>query len=512
MIILYIIVIINFYTGIFKNYDLGKITIGKPRITKRGTEYIPYSFSDELLAETDGVNIYKPIDDNFTGKISDISSDNIITVSITECKNINLIDKQALVIGLLYNDKLDAKIYEWNSYDTKAFDEHMDFVKGRNDNIEYDESKSILEFSNNLVAKDKYRLDWDMIGQYKYVFYVNDWSCDYEYSSLLKTGSTILKVVGNNQHKLWYFDLLKPFKIMDLIKIIREKKSTNPDTSLSSIYKQLYKTANEMSDNTDHIEIPSNFNREDIVDIIDWCIGNNTICQKVSQNSIHFYKTFLSKNGIIHYWEYILKKLSNNVVGSSVIENKISKISIYDNQVVTKKIPILYNKKYLLIGENQYNISRIEMKTNTSISIVGENAFFKDDKIYEYIIINGIESDIVNAEKEINTILNLPDSIDINFDKNVVLLEFLKNDNIELLNISDILINSLNIDISKLNSSIIDSVKKYDIKFNDLMDIIFNYDNTLFMNDRKQDNIMVSRRLLNDLILENDDDIMDKKH
>ena len=70
----------------------------------------------------------------------------------------------------------------------------------------------------------------------------------------------------------------------------------------------------------DHIHIPKDFTKENISEILDWCIENDDICKKIANNArLQFLKLF-NQSYMLDYLQHLVSFISLNIQDHNVSE------------------------------------------------------------------------------------------------------------------------------------------------------------------------------------------------
>ncbi len=57
--------------------------------------------------------------------------------------------------------------------------------------------------------------------------------------------------------------------------------------------------------------IPIKADLSDLIEKIEWCANNDRICEQIAKNSVQFYHTYLTKDGVLDYLQQLMYKISN---------------------------------------------------------------------------------------------------------------------------------------------------------------------------------------------------------
>jgi len=127
-------------------------------------------------------------------------------------------------------------------------------------------------------------------SDYKYIVNVDGSVSAFRLGYELGMNSVVLKV--DSQYKMWYSDLLRPYK--------------------------------------EYIPIKSDCS--DLIEKIQWCKDNDSECKKIAGNAVKFYNKYLSEEGILNYMQNMLMKVSENMVKENILclpqKNDKKKIAI----------------------------------------------------------------------------------------------------------------------------------------------------------------------------------------
>ena len=323
---------------------------------------------------------------------------------------------------------LDSKLTSWDIRDRKLSDENMTFLHGETEDTTYPEG---LPFDYTITASEKNKLSIEKQSQYKYIFYIDTWAADYNYCKLMCSGSTILKTESLRGFKLWYFDLLKPLDIISTLSTLE---------ALSEEGKQSF-MVDLMKTNPDHIKIPKDFDDDQIRRILQWCQENDEICKEISENARIAYDKYLTEDKILDYMELLLNNISDNMEAEQLgAEQLEAPTNVVYFSRESEKIKIDNNNVGKILGKNGWILSKIQMKTNTTIRSLN-----KTTKYQEFEIL-GDNISIVNAKAEI---IKLTTEVRENFtisNKLLILNASLRDDGVWYLdNVEETLTSSLNI-------------------------------------------------------------------
>ena len=156
---------------------------------------------------------------------------------------------------LLY---LDAGITDWNIRPRKVFGE------------KYLQTIEIEKLPFGLIGK----LTPEEQSHYKYIIHIDGHSAAFRLSLEMSMKSVILKV--DSEYTLWFAHLIKPYEHYIPVK-----------ADLSDLYEK-----------------------------IEWCKQHDKECKRISENAYVFYKTSLSKDGILDYIQSLLFSLRKDIAYS----------------------------------------------------------------------------------------------------------------------------------------------------------------------------------------------------
>lgn len=156
-----------------------------------------------------------------------------------------------------YPQILDAGITKWNTRPRKLKDSSRLQVQ------------NIHKFRFGLVSP----LTPEQQSSYKYVINVDGHVSAYRLSSELSYGSVILKV--DSEWELWFFKHLQPW--------------------------------------VHYIPIESDLS--DLVEKIQWCIENDSVCCKIAQNAVEFYNEYLCRDTVLDYMRDVLSSITREQKG-----------------------------------------------------------------------------------------------------------------------------------------------------------------------------------------------------
>jgi hypothetical protein len=194
--------------------------------------------------------------------------------------------------GLPY---LDAGITDWNLRPRK--------MKGE----KYLQTIDIKNMPFSLVPK----LSPEEQCKYRYILHIQGHVSAFRLSLELSMGSTILLV--ESEYHLWFFHLLQPY--------------------------------------VHYVPVKSDLSN--LIDQIKWCKRNDEQCQKIAENALHFFKKYLTKDGIFNYLQSLLVQ-TKKAVGTFVYPEKTPTRVNLENECKFVKEHCIYNlpveKKKLLIS------------------------------------------------------------------------------------------------------------------------------------------------------------------
>ena len=136
-----------------------------------------------------------------------------------------------------------------------------------------------LQYEKYVQTIEKDSFDFGLVSfktpaeqsRHKYIIHIEGHVSAFRLSLEMSMGSVILLV--DSSWKLWFSNLLKPYE---------------------------------------HY-IPVNSNMDNLVDQIKWCREHDDECRKIATNALQFYKTYLSKHGILDYMQKLLVHLKNQM-------------------------------------------------------------------------------------------------------------------------------------------------------------------------------------------------------
>ena len=264
---------------------------------------------------------------------------------------------------------IDAGIVKWNTRDRKSmYHAYMHFIKGNT-------LTNQPPYDSNIMDNIGY-LSYEEQSKYKYVFYVDGWAAAYRYSTLMSMNSVILKIESVENYKLWFFDALTPYS----------KEENNIETA-------------------DHIFIPKDFTKENIVDILDWCISNDDICRKIANNARVKFLQLFSQSYMLDYLQHLVSLVSDNIQDKNVSDFRDTSNTLYPN--VEYKQSIMYipiRKIQHLIGRKKSTLLKIENKSDTTITTSDKTRIVRNKELHQMIRIKGTIENIEIAKKEIQKI------------------------------------------------------------------------------------------------------------
>lgn len=306
----------------------------------------------------DEAEIFPPITAPFTGTVRQITSSGIV---------LQLPDSQEVQIpmGRRLDTPIDARFTSWNIRDRKNVNESMTFVKAKIEGLtshkcsdaniqvpaEFCDAEGNLKFDFDFPASREFRKSYQQQAEYKYCFYVDGWAAAYRYSTMMLTGSTILKVESLYGFELWFFKSLKPLHLIDLFAMSPEKAREE--------------LKSRMKTKPDHIHIPKDFTQEQIVQVLSWCRQHDQECEQIGLNAKETYQRLLSEDRIFDYLEFLLGRISDNIIEQS--NQTLPPISVPTNLAEPEEILIPEQKLGLVFGAKSFNLSKLQMETNTTI-------------------------------------------------------------------------------------------------------------------------------------------------
>jgi hypothetical protein len=157
-------------------------------------------------------------------------------------------------------DILDAGITEWNTRPRK--------IRGE----PYLRTVEVDTLGLSLVD----RISPEQQSMYKYILNLDGHVSAFRLSLELSMGSVVLlqeHTPGMTNYRMWYHRSLIPFV---------------------------------------HY-VPVRRDLSDLVDKIEWCILHDDECRKIAQNALAFYHTYLTRDGVLDYWQYLLARLKQTV-------------------------------------------------------------------------------------------------------------------------------------------------------------------------------------------------------
>lgn len=153
-------------------------------------------------------------------------------------------------------DILDAGITEWNTRPRKIRQEpFLRTIEVEHLQIPLVERLSPVEQS-----------------QFKYILNIDGHVSAFRLSLELGMGSVVLlqeHTVGQTNYRMWFARSLQPFV---------------------------------------HY-VPVRRDLSDLIEKIEWCIAHDEECKQIAQNALTFYETYLTKSGVLDYWQYLLTRL-----------------------------------------------------------------------------------------------------------------------------------------------------------------------------------------------------------
>jgi hypothetical protein len=133
----------------------------------------------------------------------------------------------------------------------------------------------------NKEYKQKYFMTSEQQTEYKYIIHVQGHVAAFRLTKELSYKSLILKV--KSDYKTWYSEKLIGFNpLVDDVELSKYSHFINVSSDLS-----------------------------DLVEIVQWCINNDNICEKIAENSYNFWLKYLSNsNYMFNYMQRTLNKFS----------------------------------------------------------------------------------------------------------------------------------------------------------------------------------------------------------
>lgn len=293
---------------------------------------------------------------------------------------------------------LDAKLTKWNLRDRKNMGQDMTFLRGKTqgknyrncqDNsdvpAEFCDEEGNLKFNYAFDASDHYKLDYQQQAEYRYAIYIDGWAAAYRYSTMMRLGSTILKVESLYGFKLWFFDLLTPLNLDDILDLNTE----NGDRLLEE----------KMVDQPDHISIPADFDQAYLEKLLKWCNNHSDVCQQIAKNASIAYRNYLENNRILDYLEYTLNKVADNMTDETL--PKLSGPVVEPILANSETLYLPEDKIGLIYGKRGLNMAKLQMKTNATITKVRSNQKIKDGVTYQGFTLQGTSEAIALAKQDL---------------------------------------------------------------------------------------------------------------
>jgi len=112
--------------------------------------------------------------------------------------------------------------------------------------------------------------------EYKYLVYVDGHSAANRYSTLMSSGSVILRVASTStlSNKLWFFPLLE--------------------------------------DGVDHVSVRADLS--DLKEKLEWCVAHDSVCQAIAAEARRKWELFLQADGIMDYVQIVLHHISTGTM------------------------------------------------------------------------------------------------------------------------------------------------------------------------------------------------------
>jgi len=233
---------------------------------------------------------------------------------------------QLILLSKKFPELIDAGITKWNTRPRKEF--------GKEFLTTIDYNKYNLSLSNFLTPEEQ--------SKYKYIINVDGHVSAYRLSLELNYGSVIL--LSDSKYRLWFKNLLKPFK---------------------------------------HY-VPIKKDLSDLIEKINWCNQNQKECEEIIKNCKKFYKKYLSKNSMLDYLQNLFIKISKSSglyfdrilsVNSICLREQLKFLNTlehkneYDNIIYTSEIK---SDKTIIKEFNIHNIKYLEKKSLNKNEIVNE--------------------------------------------------------------------------------------------------------------------------------------------
>lgn len=287
-------------------------------------------------------------------------------------------------------DLIDAKLTSWNMRDRKMGDQDMTYQKGIVDEAHRQtlQEKKLEVDQYTITANRNNNLSIEKQAGYKYVFCLDGWAADYQLSSLMLTGSLVIRIASVNHYSLWIDSRLSGAEFFD----------ANGDVIIDQSLKQ--------NPECDHLVVPSNFNQEQIERVIKWCRSNDGIVKQIAEKSLEKATNLLQKKNLLHYWQTIFQHISaksNNLSRTMVLFK--DQVSPDATCIPTSKIifiPTIQVRSF--IGKRGARLAQFEIMTDTTIQ---ENRTLMSGREQTAFQIQGLLENITRVEKMVQDDLQL---------------------------------------------------------------------------------------------------------
>lgn len=150
--------------------------------------------------------------------------------------------------------------------------------------------------------------------RYKYHIYVDGHCAAMRYASMMPLGAVILKIESvTKADSMWYFPLLKPYDIY----------AATPDPK------------------GDHIPVKADLSN--LHEVIAWCKQNDSICERIAQNSINMYNELIAKDGQLDYLQLLMHEIAvrfhplseeRHTELEKQVQNLIHTTSLTDDEII----------------------------------------------------------------------------------------------------------------------------------------------------------------------------------
>jgi serine/threonine protein kinase len=284
--------------------------------------------------------------------------------------------------GEKYLKTIDINSLKRKKIDIYQIDEKGNYIKDKTrDYYRKHYERYIVDNENGKYIKDRYGYKYVKHGNkipnflspkqqssYKYIVHVDGHVSAFRLSLELSMGCVILLV--DSEWKIWYRDLLLPF-------------GDKYDETLAH-----------------YISVKEDLS--DLIEKIQWCRDNDKKCEQIAKNALHFFRTYLQKDGVLQYMQKILVNLKKEM-GTYLYNSKTPLQILIEEEYknINKSFPIIeknikdlsicppMGRCYGILQGMEFVVRKIIAETNF------EDVALFGNKIFE----NSLKTVIVKAAK-----------------------------------------------------------------------------------------------------------------